>query len=68
MFLKKPKRTKSTKSLQFGASTATTLDYQCPFCQVSQRFGILISRALYIKYSASQNYFYQKDINLILMG
>ncbi|CAK70972.1 unnamed protein product (macronuclear) [Paramecium tetraurelia] len=60
-----------SKRTQYGGSTASTLDLlhtqDCLFCQQSQKFCSLITRALYIKYSASQNYYYQKDINIILL-
>ncbi|EAR83006.1 hypothetical protein TTHERM_01043230 (macronuclear) [Tetrahymena thermophila SB210] len=42
---------------------------QCIFCQkftAYRSFGPLLNKALYSKYSSSQNYFYSKDINDIL--
>ncbi|CAD8050666.1 unnamed protein product [Paramecium sonneborni] len=60
-----------SKRTQYAGSTASTLDLlkaqDCLFCQQCQKFCCLITRALYIKYSASQNYYYQKDINIILL-
>ncbi|KAM3129849.1 hypothetical protein pb186bvf_018059 [Paramecium bursaria] len=61
---------KKSKTNQHGGSTAATIDihYDCHFCQKRTSFQIMVTRALYVKYAASQNYYYQKDINLILQG
>lgn len=44
---------------------------ECIFCQkfnTYQSFGPLLTKALYSKYSSSQNYYYSKDINDIING
>ena len=64
--------TSATKAYK-SARTILTLPSDCLFCSedfknmpVKNKFNDMVTKALYTKYSSSQNYYYTKDINEIL--
>lgn len=58
---------KKSKMMAMNFFSATTKKcIFCDRCPKSKDFLIMINKALYVKFAASQNYYYSKDINEIL--